>query len=62
METVNEQVYIVGSVALIPFPAISYATSLTYAFAEGGVEQAEEAFKVLQTDEGMRTLFCGITG
>ena len=29
METVNEQVYIVGSVALIPFPAISYATSLT---------------------------------
>lgn len=54
-------VLIVGSVALIPFPAISYATSLTYAFAEGGVEQAEEAFKVLQA-EGMHTLFCGITG
>ena len=40
---------------------VNQPPSLTYAFAEGGVEQAEEAFKVLQT-EGMRTLFCGITG
>lgn len=53
-------VLIAGSFALMPFPAISYATSLSYAFAEGGVEQAEEAFKILRAD-GMQTLFCGIT-
>lgn len=53
-------VLIIGSIALIPFPAISYATSLSYVLAESGVERAEEVFRALQAD-GMQTLFCGIT-
>lgn len=48
-----------GSLALLPFPAISYATGLRYALAEGGVEYAEEVFAyIVQT--GGQTLFCGV--
>ncbi len=51
---------VVGSILLSPFPAISYATSLGYALREGGVELAEEVYQYMQ-EEGMKTLFCGIT-
>ena len=53
-------VLVFGSVALLPFPGISYATSLSSALAEGGMEYAQEVFKNIQADE-MTTLFCGIT-
>lgn len=49
-----------GSIAVIPFPGISYATSLGYAMKEGGVELANEMFRQLQAD-GLKTLFCGVT-
>ena len=49
-----------GSIVVIPFPAISYATSLSYALAEGGAEYAQEVFKQMDA-EGAKSLFCGIT-
>lgn len=53
-------ILVFGSIVLIPFPSISYATSLSYALKEGGKELAEEVFAVMK-EEGMKTLFCGIT-
>lgn len=50
---------VLGSVAVIPFPAISYATSLQGAMAEGGEAAAVAAYKDLVQDGG-KTLFCGI--
>lgn len=49
-----------GSIAVIPFPSISYATSLRYALLEGGTDLANEMYRQLQAD-GLRTLFCGVT-
>ena len=54
-------VLVFGSILLIPFPAISYATSLGYALREGGVELATEVFKNMQMEEAAYALFCGIT-
>ncbi len=51
---------VIGSVLLLPFPAISFATSLKLALQEGGVELAEELYQYMQ-EEGMQALFCGIT-
>ncbi len=51
---------VIGSVMLWPFPSISFATSLGYAFREGGTELAEEYYQYMQ-EEGMKALFCGIT-
>ena len=51
---------IIGSILLWPFPTISFATSLGNALREGGVELAEEVYTYMQ-EEGMQTLFCGIT-
>lgn len=50
---------ILGSLLLIPFPAISYATSLRGALATGGVEAALDAYEDITYAGGM-TLFCGI--
>lgn len=50
---------ILGSVVLIPFPAISYATSLQNAFREGGEAAAVAAYRDMVL-EGGKTLFCGI--
>lgn len=49
-----------GSLALIPFPSISYATSLQLALLEGGSEYAADVFRTMQA-EGVRALFCGVT-
>lgn len=49
-----------GSIAVMPFPGIAFATSLSAALKEGGTELAEDVFKVMEL-EGMQTLFCGIT-
>lgn len=49
-----------GSLALIPFPGISYATSLQYALKEGGLELANAMGKEMLVDGG-QALFCGIT-
>ena len=49
-----------GSIALIPFPSISYATSLGQALEEGGVELANDVFMQMQLDRE-KTLFCGVT-
>ena len=49
-----------GSLALIPFPGISYSTGLYYAIREGGVEYAEEVFRNIQ-ETGGTTLFGGVT-
>lgn len=51
---------VIGSVLLLPFPTISFATSLKHALREGGVELAEEVYQYMQ-EEGMTALFCGIT-
>ena len=53
-------ILVFGSILLIPFPSISYATSLSLAMQEGGEELAEEVFRELRLD-GLKTLFCGIT-
>lgn len=53
-------ILVFGSVLVIPFPSISYATSLKTAIAEGGAELAGEVFEMMQL-EGLKTLFCGIT-
>ncbi len=50
---------ILGSLAVLPFPSISYATSLGYAMAEGGAAAATAAFRDIVRDGG-KTLFCGI--
>ena len=49
-----------GSIALIPFPSISYATSLNRALEEGGVELANDVFMQMQMD-AKKTLFCGVS-
>lgn len=49
-----------GSIVVMPFPTISYATSLKYAMLEGGEAYAEDLFRTMQMD-GARTLFCGVT-
>lgn len=49
-----------GSLALIPFPGISYSTGLLYAIREGGIEYAEEVFRDIQ-ETGGTTLFGGVT-
>ena len=53
-------VVVFGSILLIPFPAISYATALSNAIQEEGVEVAEEVLRTMKL-EGVKTLFCGIT-
>ena len=50
---------ILGSLLVLPFPTISYATSLRYAMATGGVEAAMDAYEDITYAGGM-TLFCGI--
>ncbi len=50
---------ILGSIAVIPFPAISYATSLQNALQEGGEAAAVAAYRDMVLDGG-KTLFCGI--
>lgn len=50
---------ILGSVAVIPFPAISYATSLGAALREGGEAAAVAAYRDIVLDGG-KTLFCGV--
>ncbi len=50
---------ILGSLAVIPFPAISYATSLQGALQEGGEAAAAAAYRDMVLDGG-KTLFCGI--
>ncbi len=49
-----------GSIFVMPFPSISYATSLGYALKEGGAAFAEDVFREMRLD-GIKTLFCGIT-
>ena len=49
-----------GSVVTIAIPSIGYATSLSMALREGGVELAKETLRRMQADS-MMTLFCGIT-
>ena len=49
-----------GSIVVMPFPSVAYATSLRYAMAEGGSELANYTFRELQA-KGAQTLFCGIT-
>lgn len=49
-----------GSIVLIPFPSISYATSLGRALSEGGAELANEVFRQMRM-EAQQTLFCGVT-
>ena len=53
-------VLVFGSILLMPFPSISYATSLAYAMSEGGEALAEDVFREMRLD-GLKTLFCGIT-
>ena len=53
-------VIVFGSILLIPFPSISYATSLMYVLRDGGEALAEEVFREMRLD-GLKTLFCGIT-
>lgn len=50
---------ILGSVAMIPFPTISYATSLQNVIQEGGEVAAVAAYRDMVL-EGGKTLFCGI--
>ncbi len=50
---------IVGSLLLIPFPAISYMTSLRGAYAMGGVDAALDVYEDIVYSGGM-TLLCGI--
>ena len=49
-----------GSILLIPFPGISYATSLSSIVRQAGGELAAEVIKQMKL-EGGTTLFCGIT-
>ena len=49
-----------GSIVLIPVPSISYATSLSSALREGGVELANDVFMQMQMD-AEKALFCGVT-
>ena len=49
-----------GSILVLPFPSISYGTSLMNALREGGDALAEEVFREMRLD-GLKTLFCGIT-
>ena len=49
-----------GSMAVMPFPSISYATSIGHIVREQGLEQANDVFMQMQLD-GAKTLFCGIT-
>ena len=51
--------FIIGSLALLPFPHISYLSSLL-AFREDGFEAAMIAAEMMQGYEGA-SLFCGIT-
>ena len=53
-------VLVFGSILLLPFPSISYATTLAHALKEGGEAFAEDAFREMRLD-GLKTLFCGIT-
>lgn len=53
-------ILVFGSIAVMPFPTISYANSLRYALAEGGAAYAEDVFRNLRLD-GAQTLFCGVT-
>ena len=48
-----------GSLALRPFPAISYATGLSTAIREGGRQYAETVFHNM-VEQGEATLFCGV--
>lgn len=48
-----------GSITLIPFPSISYLTSLRHVMAEYGAEYAESVFREMQLS-GEKTLFTGI--
>lgn len=50
---------ILGSLAVLPFPSISYATSLGYAKAEGGAAAATAAFHAM-AQAGEKVLFCGV--
>ena len=50
---------ILGSLAVRPFPSISYATSLGYAMAEGGAAAATAAFHAM-AQAGEKVLFCGV--
>lgn len=52
-------VIIVGSICLIPFPSISYLTSLRYAIAQYGAEYADAVFQDMKAS-GSKTLFSGI--
>lgn len=52
-------VIIVGSICLIPFPSISYLTSLRYAIAQYGTEYANTVFQDMKAS-GSKTLFSGI--
>lgn len=51
---------IVGSLALLPFPAYSYATSAREAMANGDIVGAEYQIREM-LQRGDKTLFCGIT-
>ena len=52
-------VIIVGSICLVPFPSISYLTSLRYAIAQYGTEYADTVFQDMKAS-GSKTLFSGI--
>ena len=51
---------ILGSIVVMPFPSISYATGLGNALQEGGVELANEVYQKRKL-AGVANLFCGIT-
>ncbi|MDD4103080.1 MAG: O-antigen ligase family protein [Kiritimatiellae bacterium] len=52
-------ILVFGSVATLPFPAISYITSLKYYIQEGGIAYAEALFE--SNESAQIALFAGIT-